>query len=100
MSDTNQNNDKANKGFEEEAFGAIETRRIKAIIDNQVRSVECGTIVQICKTALLEPESYKRMREVWIYGIVSNKETFFLSHDQLHIKWIGHMNICQLVKVV
>ena len=74
MSDTYQSNDDANKSFKEEALDAIETRRIKAIVDNQVCHVECGKIVRICKTALLEPESYERMREVWIYGIASNEE--------------------------
>ena len=74
MSDTDQSNDESNMRFEEVALATIETRRIKAIIDNQVCRVECGTIGQICKTVLLEPKSYESMREVWIYGIVSNEE--------------------------
>jgi len=74
MSDIDQSNNEANKRFEEEAVDAIETRRIRAIIENKVRRVECGSIVQICKTALLEPESYERMCEEWMYGIVSNEE--------------------------
>ena len=63
MSETKQSNDDANKRFEAEALVSIETRRIRVLIENQVHHPEYGSIVQIFKTELLEPESYERMRE-------------------------------------
>ena len=67
-------NDEENKRREDEAIDAMEANRIIAIIENQVRRAECGSIVQICKSELLEPESYERMWGDFIYGIISNEE--------------------------
>lgn len=86
MSDTDQSNDEESKRFEEVALVGIETRRFRAIIENQVCRAKCGCIVQICKTALLNPELCKIMREEWIYGIISNEEIFAHTQTQFYIR--------------
>ena len=55
----------------------MESRRITTILKNQVRRAECGSVVQILKIELLEPELYERMRGEWIYGIVSNEDNIY-----------------------
>lgn len=68
-----KSNDEVNKCLENEAINAMEARRITAILKNQIRWVECGSIFQICKTGQLEPELYDRMQGDWIYDLVSNE---------------------------
>ena len=59
---------------EDDASAASEARRIKRILEIQVRRAECGCIVQIPKENILEPESCKQIRCDWIYGTISNEE--------------------------
>jgi len=59
---------------EDDASAASEARRIKRILEIQVRRAECGCIVQIPKENILEPESCEQIRCDWIYGIISNEE--------------------------
>ena len=56
---------------------AIEINRIKLLLENQVRRAECGSIVQISKYEILEPESCEQMRYNWLYGIISNKADYW-----------------------
>ena len=74
MSESEKSNDEEKERSHGEEIDAIEARRITSILENQVRRAECGSIVQIGKSELLDPESCERMREDWIYGIISNEE--------------------------
>ena len=59
-----------------DASTAMEVRRIKLLLQNQVRRAECGSIVKISKSDILEPESCELMRGDWLYGIISNEADY------------------------
>ena len=76
MEANNEINDGDNRLSDEDRSTAIEIRRIKLLLENQVRRAECGSIVQISKYDILEPESCKLMRGDWLYGIISNEADY------------------------
>ena len=57
MSDIEKSNDSDSEREEMDASTAMEVRRIKLLLQNQVRRAECGAVVQISKHDILEPES-------------------------------------------
>ena len=63
MSESDKSNDEEKERSDGDEINAIEARRITSFLQNQVRRAECGSVVQICKSELLEPESYERMRD-------------------------------------
>ena len=77
MEANNEINDGDNRLIDDDRSTAIEIRRIKLLLENQVRRAECGSIVQISKYDILEPESCEMMRGDWIYGLISNEELDF-----------------------
>ena len=76
MEANNEINDGDNRLSDEDRSTAIEIRRIKLLLENQVRRAECGSIVQISKCDILEPESCEMMRGDWIYGLISNEADY------------------------
>ena len=76
MSDIEKSNDSDSEREEMDASTAMEVRRIKLLLQNQVRRAECRCVVQISKHSILEPESCELMRGEWLYGIISNEEDY------------------------
>ena len=76
MSDIEKSNDSDSESEEMDASTAMEVRRIKLLLQNQVRRAECGAVVQISKHDILEPESCEQMRGEWLYGLISNEADY------------------------
>ena len=76
MEVNNQINNEDDCLSEDDPSTAIEIRRIKLLLQNQVRRAECGSVVQISKYDLLEAESCELMRGDWVYGIISNEADY------------------------
>ena len=77
MEVSNKINDEDDRLREEEDTSTrIEASRIIALLENQVRRAECGSIVQISKHDILEPESCELMRGDYLYGIISNESDY------------------------
>jgi len=58
----------------DEEMERIEAIRIKAILENQTRRAECGCVIKILASEILDPECYNKMRCQYLYGIISNLE--------------------------